>query len=307
MARLWDAEQTIEPQLALKLIQEQFPVLSAKRIRLFGNGWDNTAFIVDEELIFRFPRRQIALPLLDSEWCVLPKIARRLPAPIPVPEWKGIPGHGYPWPFIGYRMLSGSTACYANLSEKERDALAEPIARFLAALHAIPLSKLANCAIPGDPLGRIDGANMTAKIQKNIEELSLLGLLEDRKRLESLVEQSQNYRPRRETHLVHGDFYVRHLLVDEKHRLAGVIDWGDVHRGDPAIDLGIAHAFLPPSAEEKFQKAYGPIDEGTWTLARLRGILSSTYIILYGHHSGDPDLVREGLRSLRIMNGSKPL
>ncbi len=299
MARQWDPEQTIEPQTAQKLIHEQFPSLRAERIRLLGAGWDNTAYIIDEEIIFRFPRRQIALPLLESEWCALPKIAHRLPLPIPVPKWRGSPGHGYPWPFIGYRMLPGFTACYANLSERERENLAEPIALFLRHLHATPLSELAQCPIPGDPLGRIDGANMTVKIKNNFEELSLLGLLENRERLESLVERSQNFRPRTESHLVHGDFYVRHLLVDEKHGLSGVIDWGDVHRGDPAIDLGIAHSFLPPSSHERFRKAYGPIEEGTWALARLRAILSSSYILLYGHHAGDPDLVREGKHALK--------
>lgn len=303
MTRPWEAEQTIEPQVALQLIREQFPELRADKIRLLGVGWDNTAFVVEEELIFRFPRREIALPLLEAEWCVLPKLAHRLPLPIPVPKWKGKPTKVFPWPFIGYKMLPGFTACYANLSEEERGALAEPIARFLSVLHATPSSEISQCHIPGDNRSRIDAAHLLPKIQKTFEELSLLGLLENKKELEAFLEPPENFREPISSCVVHGDFYVRHLLVDEKHRLSAVIDWGDVHIGDPAIDLGIAHAFLPHRVHDRFRKIYGGIDDTTWRLARLRAISSSTYIILFGYHSGDPDLLREGLRSLKLIAG----
>ncbi|WP_158542454.1 GTPase HflX [Lujinxingia litoralis] len=36
---------------------------------------------------------------------------------------------------------------------------------------------------------------------------------------------------------VHGDLHPGHLLLDEQARVVGVIDWSEVHLGDPAIDL----------------------------------------------------------------------
>ena len=47
---------------------------------------------------------------------------------------------------------------------------------------------------------------------------------------------------------VHGDLYARHLLLDDHKKLCGVIDWGDVHLGDRALDLSIAYSFLPAEA-----------------------------------------------------------
>lgn len=303
MKHQWEAEQIIEPPMALQLIKEQFPELSCKNIRLLGAGWDNTAFIIDEELIFRFPRRSIALPLLEAEWCALPKLASRLPLPIPIPKWKGSPTARFPWPFIGYRMLTGFTACYADLPEDERASLAEPIAKFLAILHGTPESELSKCHIPSDNHSRIDGALLTAKIEKNFEELSLLELLGNngKKQLEFTIQNLQHFRAPVNSFIVHGDFYVRHLLVDKNHHLVGVIDWGDIHLGDPAIDLAIAHSFLPVDAHKSFIKAYGEISEDTWALAKLRAIYSSTLLILFGHHSGDLSIMREGLRSLKVM------
>jgi aminoglycoside phosphotransferase (APT) family kinase protein len=301
MTHLWNPEQTLEPPLALELIREQFPELSPTKIRLLGAGWDNTAFLINEDLIFRFPRREIALPLLEAEWSILPKLAPHLPLPVPVPKWRGSPTSRFPWPFIGYKMLPGFTACYANLSEDERAALAEPIAHFLSKLHNTPGASIAGCHIFGDNRSRIDGSVLIPKILKNFEELALLKLLENRKELESILEKSTNLRAPMSSVVVHGDFYVRHLLVDERHHLVGVIDWGDVHLGDPAMDLSIAHSFLPKQAHKTFRDAYGEISHDTWALARLRAIYSSTMLVLYGHHSGDPSILREGLRSLKVI------
>jgi aminoglycoside phosphotransferase (APT) family kinase protein len=301
MAHQWEAEQIIEPPMALHLIKEQFPELSAEHIRLLGAGWDNTAFIVNDALIFRFPRRKIALPLLEAEWCALPKLAPRLPLPIPIPQWKGVPSSSFPWPFIGYRMLPGFTACHANLLEEERAAFAEPLARFLSIMHATPKSLISACHFPYDNESRIEGGLLTSKIHENFKEMSALGILESKKHLETAVENLQHFRAPLRSSVVHGDFYIRHLLVDPKHHLVGVIDWGDIHIGDPAIDLAIAHSVLPVDAHDRFIKIYGEISEATWALAKLRAIYSSTMIVLFGYHSGDPHLLREGLRSLKVM------
>lgn len=302
MTHEWDPEQVIEPLVALQLIKEQFPELSPKHIRLLGVGWDNTAFLIDEEWIFRFPRRAIALPLLEAEWCALPQLAPRLPVPVPIPVWKGSPTSNFPWPFTGYRMIPGITACHANLLEEERASLAEPIAEFLAALHAAPKSDISKCYIPHDNRSRIDGTLLTVRIKENFAKLSGLGLLEREKQLQDTVQSLQQFREPVSSCIVHGDFYVRHLLVDKGHHLAGVIDWGDIHLGDPAIDLAIAHSFLPKGAHKAFIDAYGEIADGTWALAKLRAIFSSTALVLFGYHSGDPIIMREGLRALNVMS-----
>ena len=107
---------------------------------------------------------------------------------------------------------------------------------------------------------------------------------------------------RRGTRLVlaHGDLYVRHLLVDDAACLAGVIDWGDLHRGDPAVDLSVAWSFLPPEARDSFRKAYGPIEESTWRLARLRALHYGVILLEYARGIGDARLFREGRTILRL-------
>jgi aminoglycoside phosphotransferase (APT) family kinase protein len=98
--------------------------------------------------------------------------------------------------------------------------------------------------------------------------------------------------------LAHGDLYARHLLVDLEGQLAGVIDWGDVHIGDPAVDLSIAHSFLPPSAHPGFLDAYGAVAAPAWSVARLRALWHTSMVLLYAADCGDADLLREGLRAM---------
>jgi len=57
---------------------------------------------------------------------------------------------------------------------------------------------------------------------------------------------------------------------------------GDIHIGDPAIDLAIAHSFLPVRAHTLFIKTYGDISANTWALAKLRAFDSSTLLVLLG-------------------------
>ena len=97
--------------------------------------------------------------------------------------------------------------------------------------------------------------------------------------------------------LLHGDLHVRHVLVD-RDELSGVIDWGDVCVGDPAIDLLFVWSVLPPEAREAFFEVYGPIDEPTRLRARVLAIMLSTVLALYARDRGLAALERESVAGL---------
>ena len=86
MSHPWTAEREVTPELARALVREQFPELPAQRVEPFGSGWDNTAFLVDGDAVFRFPRKQSTVELLELESRVLPRLAgTRVPADVPAP------------------------------------------------------------------------------------------------------------------------------------------------------------------------------------------------------------------------------
>jgi aminoglycoside phosphotransferase (APT) family kinase protein len=303
----WTAEREVTPELARALIRRQFPALAAgdgPSIERIGVGWDNVAYLVAGHYVFRFPQRSLGVPLLETESRLLPALAPRLPLPVPVPIFVGRPEAEYPWPFHGYERIPGRSACGAALDEMARGRVAVPLAEFLRALHAFPADEAARLGAPDDTLGRADVPKRVRQTRERLAEVRARGLGGQRDgqlgdndgALDRICDEAAagDARPAPPAALVHGDLYARHLLVGGDGALAGVIDWGDVHRGHRALDLSIAFAFLPPRARAAFFDAYGGVpDADVLRRARLQALFYGVTLLLYGTDTADADLVRE--------------
>ena len=150
----WDAELEIGASLALELIQDQCPNVAPEEVRLLATGWDNTVYLVDDAWVFRFPRRQIAIPGVEREMRVLPAVAPKLPAPVPHPVHLGRPTERFPWPFWGAAHIAGiELAAVAGHS----DELGRQVGEFLRSLHDLPVD--ASWELPYDPMRRADSAH----------------------------------------------------------------------------------------------------------------------------------------------------
>jgi aminoglycoside phosphotransferase (APT) family kinase protein len=296
----WEADFEITTAKASMLIASQFPGLQPVQIAPLGAGWDNAAFLVNERFVFRFPRREIAAPLIVREARILPLLAPHLPVSIPVSEYSGAPADGYPYAFAGYPLIPGQTACRCVWSERERENQAPVLARFLASLHGIPVDRETAAWAPGDEIERANVQQRAPKLKErlrarvldfNTRQVNALTTLVDA--LAAAPLQTRPYC------WVHGDFYARHLLYHAG-RFTGVIDWGDVHLGDPAVDLSIAFSFLPPVARVTFREVYGEIDEATWQRARFRAIHYGAILTEYGAGTGDEAIRAAGEYALQF-------
>jgi aminoglycoside phosphotransferase (APT) family kinase protein len=291
--RPWAPERVVDATLAARSIAAQFPEVDTREVTLLGEGWDNTVYLVGGRWVFRFPRREQAVELLEHEARVLPRIAGALPLAIPEPCWLGRPSGEFPWPFVGYAVLAGRAASEVRLTAAARAAAAPILGNFLRVLHAIPHDGL---DAPPDRIGRLDLGPKIDTLLQRLDALAAAGVIRHTAPWRALVAEVP---PVGSAHvLVHGDLYARHLLVDDAERVAAVIDWGDVHVGDPAVDLSVAWSFLSPRDRPAFRAAYGAIDERNWRLARVRAIWHTTVVTLYAHERGDTPLVAEGRRGL---------
>lgn len=292
VANPWDPEFPVDARLAAALIDEQFPEFRPATALPLGQGWDNTAFLVNSDAVFRFPRRKIAVPLLKTELSVLPRLARRLTIPVPIPRWCGSPSGRYPWPFAGYPRLRGRDAS-SGLTDDERRRLARPLAVFLRELHEVPESDAAAWGVGVDELGRLSVDRYAPRIRAAYSAWVTRSAMADRdETCEAVLREAASVRPTAVRCLVHGDLYSRQMLVEDS-ALSGVIDWGDVHRGHPAVDLSIVWTFLPPGARDEFYAVYGPLDESTTALARFRAVVYATVLDSYGREHRDGALIAE--------------
>lgn len=143
-----------------------------------------------------------------------------------------------------YDLIEGETACSRDLGGDTRVALAEPHGAFLRALHALDPTPLAARGLSNDEIRRLDYERRMELVR---EREPLLRLPESEARtgvsaaaVARAIDWLVAHPPRRiadeARRCVHGDLHARHVVLDGS-RVAGIIDWGDVHLGDPAIDL----------------------------------------------------------------------
>jgi aminoglycoside phosphotransferase (APT) family kinase protein len=297
---VWRADIAIDGPLAARLIAAQFPALAGAPIVPFGSGWDNTAFLVDDRLVFRFPRRRVVARLIEREIAVLPLIAPHLPLPISAPAFCGTPSPDFPWAFAGYERIAGTTACALVLDDATRAALAVPIAHFLRDLHRLDTASLVAAGLPPDEIGRLDAAKRLPLTRERLLTLETARIGGARTAVEWLAANPPEPLENSQRCVVHGDLYARHVLLECGQKAAGIIDWGDVHLGDPALDITIAYMMLPASAHAAFRDAYGGVDERTWRAARYRALYHAILQIDYGIRENDAGMRGSGTTALRL-------
>lgn len=114
------------------------PDLAIVPMVLHTRGWDSNA-VEAGGTIFKFPKHADAPARLRREAKFLALVAPRVPLRVP-----RMTLHETPTLFSEHAMIPGEiieTAGYHALSASQQQAMAETLARFYAALHAIPLSE----------------------------------------------------------------------------------------------------------------------------------------------------------------------
>ncbi|AOH57291.1 hypothetical protein ABE28_023340 [Peribacillus muralis] len=289
MEKPWVAEYPVSLELAGKLIRQQFPEIQWKEIKQLGEGFDNTVMQIDGEFVFRFPRRPLAVTLIQVENRLLPSIAGTLPLFIPEPIFFGKPSAIYPYPFAGYKMVRGQLPIEESFANKVESA--KRLASFLKSLHSFPLDKARKAGVEPDGLRRLDVAFRRKSLQEHAATLEKLGHMEQAHSVTCFVERLGDMEVPESSTLVHGDIHVRNVLLDEEGILAGILDWGDVHIGSPAIDIAFLYSYFPSNARQAFFEVYGDIDKETEQLARFRAIYMLVTLLVYGIDREDEELI----------------
>jgi aminoglycoside phosphotransferase (APT) family kinase protein len=271
------------PELAERLIREEFAPLPERSIELMSSGWDYDVFRVDDEWVFRFPRRAVVVPGMKRELEVLTEFARLLPVPVPEPVFVG---DG----FYGARYLRGDTP-----GEAQRLALVPQLARALRALHSVEVLDAVGDRLPFDPIGRARMEVRVARTRTAIENIS--DLWRPPPAVDDVLDRALALPPPERVAVCHGDLHFRQLLAAGR-ELTGIVDWVDVCRSDPGVDLQLLWSFVPPDARDDFLSEYGDVDEASLVRARVLAFFLSAVIARYGCDEGRPAVLAEAIAGL---------
>jgi aminoglycoside phosphotransferase (APT) family kinase protein len=299
MSQPWQADISITLTQAKRCIAQQFPDLAPiKKIQFISEGWDNRVFAVNERYFFRFPRRKVAVALLEQENKCLPLLQARLSCAIPNPIYQGQPCAEFPYPFQGYVRLVGTTGEDLTLAQRQ-NALGS-FTLFLKQLHRIDAQQASAIGAKAAVFDRTYLPQIIENFQQRVKKLIQLQAYPYT--LQTLQQEIQSiestfFSPT-EFVLVHGDLYYKHLLF-EQGQFSGVIDWGDLSISHPVVDYAILWSFFPKNSHAYFFEQYGPVDETIWRYARFLGIYTAVTCLIYGVDQSDPAMIQESRAALQ--------
>lgn len=271
MAGMPPATMEVNDAVVGRLVRDQRPDLAGRPLVRVTNGWDNATFRLGDDLAVRLPRRAEAVPLILHEQRYLPGIARRSPVAVPIPVHAGRPTPDFPWPWSIVRWVPGAAA--ADVGPAGRGPAAEGLPGFLRSLH-VP-------AETGVPVNPFRGVPLLDRAAAVVERLA------DRERYpqgaalravwaQACAAQAWDGPPI----MLHGDLHPGNVLLADDGSLAGVIDFGDVGAGDPAVDLAVGCLMFDAGARHRFMGAFGPaVDGDTWMRARGWALILSTALL----------------------------
>ncbi len=285
----------MDSERARGLIRHAFPELPALSVRPFGEGWANTAFLVDDALLFRFPKNERVAAAVGREMALLPALGAKAGLPVPVPDYRFAAREGaldFPWPFGGYPLIPGTPL---SSGPEVAPAFAGAVGDFLTALHRFPVEQAAACGVPGGKpeAWRAEYRRWYAETRALIwPHLSLAEQQSVAAFIERFLDDDRHFRFK--PVLLHHDLSPDHLLVEDA-VLTGVIDFEDAIIGDPCFDLiGVLH--LGPGVLDHYR---GPIDPGFFDRMRFYTRLWPLHEIRYGVESGQSEHIQRGLARLQ--------
>ncbi|MCA1220117.1 phosphotransferase [Streptomyces sp. 8L] len=272
------SETDITEDLIRDLLREQYPDLADRPLELGALGWDNQVWRLGDDLAVRLPwATETADALLRKEHTWLPLLAPRLPLRIPVPQRLGEPSARFPRPWLVTTWVPGEPADRAPAT-RGADA-ADALAAFLIALHRPAPDGVPDCR------GRVGALSDAAEsFAQGLTSAAERGLISDPDAVRAVWEDAVAAPHWAGPRLwLHGDLHPANILTASG-TFCGVIDFGDLCAGDPAVDLAAAWILLPDGAADRFHEAYRPSPDVA-TLRRARGW--AVLRALGGIHIGD--------------------
>ena len=301
------AEVEVSADLVRRLLADQHPDLARLPVEFLANGWDNELYRVGDGHVARLPRRALGAQIIINEQRWLPRLAPKLPLPIPYPERTGVPACGYPYSWSVVPYLLGVPA--AQASSFDAAGAAAAVGGFLGALH-VP----APADAPANPFRGVPLAARAGTFAANLALLTGQASLDHVERDAVLrVWDAALAAPVYDGLPVwlHGDLHPANILVNDG-QVSGVIDFGDITAGDPASDLAVAWMLLPPAAMPASGRPYqavggagGASGAGGWAgdalRVRARGWAVNFAIVFLAHSEDNPVLLDVGGRTLRAV------
>ena len=223
-------------------IAKNFPEINIKKYYFIETGWMNRIIIINDRIVFRFPRTGSGITRLSSELKLLSILKRTT---VRLPEYKFI--HMVDPFFAGYEMIHGDTIDMAKSLGK---GVLNDFISLLDYMHQFNRGSFSETSLHiynsktwiGHEESLLDSFRKALEYYTGHEYFDGIFILMDLA-LSDLMDSDIS--------LIHGDLSRGNVILNRKHsRINGVIDWSDSSYGDRALDVaaiidGFSLKYLP--------------------------------------------------------------
>jgi aminoglycoside 2''-phosphotransferase len=290
----------IELTMIEETIRDNFPRYKIHSVKPLGEGWMSKAVLVNDEWVFRFPKKRDGADDLAKEIQIMPHLSDHITLAIPQFEYVGKQKNGLP--FVGYKKLPGEILgedAVPLLAEDVRNMIARQIAKFIDELSAFPIDQARDLGIPESDF-RKDFLEAFEETKQKVYQLIDLDMqMYISSRFEAYLGNMEyfHYEPT----LIHADLSPDHYLIDPVGRmLTGLIDFGDISIGDPDYeylyileDCGedFTHLVMESRGQDKIYKK----------LEKIKYFVTFDQVatILEGVKRGNQNWIDEGIEAIR--------
>ena len=281
-------------------IRKKYPELVGPELSYHADGGQyNDILILDDAVVFRFPKYAESVKVILQEINILHTIGGKLPLPVPDPIYSSLDPQTVGQVFMGYPQIPGEPLWPDVFSGiQDQDVLARfafQLAGFLADLHRIPWQDTGLSLQIDDTLDA--WVEMYAEIRANLYPMMRPAAREDvSAHFENFIEKPDLHRF--EPVIRHGDFGSCNILYDPQTlQICGIIDFGSAGLGDPAIDLAAVSTFGDPFFQ-RILKHYPATQTVLDRVAFYRGTFALQEA-LHGWKNGDQQALESGLAPYR--------
>ena len=235
--------------MELKTIIESKFNLKVNDAKLFGEGYDSKAYLINNEYIFKIKYSANIKKGYKKEKAIYDFLNKNLKTSVEIPkiEFSYISDD---MEILGYKEIKGkflSPETYKNMSEIEKINLKKDIAQFLKKLHELNYDDIKEY--------KIDNKENVINEYELLKSTIYNSLTQDeQKYIENFMTKLKNTNVfNGKKCLCHNDFSCNHLLLDANNKLTGVIDFGDSGIIDEYCDF----IYLLEDSEEEIGRNFG--------------------------------------------------
>lgn len=286
----------------IKNIRCVYPDLTIEECCINEIGQNNNVLIVNQSLVFRFPKCKNGITQLRIETEILKHIKDNISIPIPDPMYQYFQETEPGKVFTGYRLIDGVPLWKESLTGiKDFEVvkgLAEQLVSFLIELHSNPAAKISRELKLEIRNPYQEMFNLFSKIQHKLFPYIRRDVQKEiTQAFDTFLGEEES--SKLDVTLIHGDFGASNILWSpESHRISGVIDFGSAGLGDPAYDFA---GILSSYGEEFFAMCISLYPNGNEITDRAQ-FYKSTFALqeaLHGVVNEDRQAFESGMKEFR--------